>query len=61
MTAVSVSLFILWIFSLWLLLIKRRSLGGFLLLEPFALTSGMVLFFVLSLASLLFLRLLLAD
>ena len=61
MTAVAVSLFILWIFSLWLLLIKRRFLGGFLLLEPFALTSGTVLFFVLSLASLLFLRLLLAD
>lgn len=61
MTVVAASLLILWIFSLWLLLIKRRSLGSFLLPEPFALTGGTVLFFVLSLASLLLLRLLLAD
>ena len=62
MKAVAVSLFILWTFSLWLLLIKkRRSLASLLPLEPFALTSGTVIFFVLSLVSLLFLRLLLTD
>jgi len=61
MTIVAASLFVLWIFSLWLLLVKRGALTNFLPLEPFTLTSGTVLFFVLSLASLLFLRLLLAD
>jgi hypothetical protein len=59
MAVVALTLFILWIFSLWLLVAEQRRPNGLLLLEPLALTSGALLFFVLSLASLLFLRLLL--
>jgi hypothetical protein len=61
MEVVALSLLILWIFSLWLLLVERRSPHKFLILKPFALTSGTVLFFVLTLASLLFIRLLLEN
>lgn len=58
MAVVALTLFILWIFSLWLLVAERRRLGGTLLFEPLALTSGVVLFCLLSFASFLLLRLL---
>ena len=61
MAAVALTLFILWIFSLWLLAVERQRPVETLLLHPLALMSGIVLFTVLSLASLLFLQLLLAD
>jgi hypothetical protein len=58
---VTLTLFLLWLLSLWLLVVERRRPGGVLLLQPFALMSGTLLFFLLSLAGILFLRLLLAD
>ncbi len=58
MTIVAITLFSLWILSLWLLLAARRRHGNFFLFEPLALTSGTLFFFVLSVASLLLLRLL---
>ena len=61
MSVVALTLIILWIFSLWLLMVERRQLLGSRLLHSLALMSGTLLFFMLSLASLLFLRLLLAD
>ncbi len=61
MQMVALTLFLLWLLSLWLLVVERRRPGGALLLQPLALMSGTVLFFVLSLAGVLFLRLLLAD
>lgn len=59
MAVVALSLLILWIFSLWLLIVERHPSRKLVLLKPFALTSSTVLFFVLTLACLLFLRLLL--
>ncbi len=61
MQIVALTLFLLWLLSLWLLVVARRRPGGALLLQPLALMSGTLLFFVLSLAGVLFLRLLLAD
>ncbi len=61
MQIVALTLFLLWLLSLWLLVVERRRPGGALLLQPLALMSGTLLFFVLSLAGVLFLRLLLAD
>jgi hypothetical protein len=61
MAAVALTLFILWICSLWLLLIERHRPVGLLLLQPLVLMSGLLLFSILSLASLLLLWLLLAD
>jgi hypothetical protein len=61
MAVIALSLLTLWIFSLWLLLVERRSPRKLLILKPFALTSGTILFFVLTLASLLFIRLLLDN
>ncbi len=61
MQIVALTLFLLWLLSLWLLVVARRRPGGALLLQPLALMSGTLLFFVLSLAGALFLRLLLAD
>lgn len=61
MQVVALTLFLLWILSLWLLLVERRRPAGTLLLQPLALMSGTLLFFILSLAALMFLRLLLAD
>jgi hypothetical protein len=58
---VALTLFILWILSLWLLLAERRRPAGSLLPQPLALMSGTLLFFILSLAGILFFRLLLAD
>lgn len=58
MAAVALTLFILWIFSLWLLVAEQKRPNGIVLLEPLAVTSGMLLFFILSMASLLFLCLL---
>jgi hypothetical protein len=58
---VALTLFLLWILSLWLLLVERRRPAGTLLLQPLASMSGTLLFFILSLAALLFLRLLFAD
>jgi len=59
--AVALSLLILWAFSLWFLLIERYSLRKLFFLEPLAVTNGTVLFFILTLASLLFIRLLFKD
>lgn len=61
MQIVALTLFLLWLLSLWLLVVERRRAGGVLLLQPLALMSGTLLFFLLSLAGILFLRLLLAD
>lgn len=61
MQVVALTLFLLWILSLWLLLVGRRRPGGSFLVRPLALLSGTLLFLVLSLAGLLFLRLLIAD
>jgi hypothetical protein len=58
---VALTLFLLWLMSLWLLVVERRRPGGTLLLQPLALMSGTLLFFLLSLVSLVFLRLLFAD
>jgi hypothetical protein len=61
MTVVALTLFILWIFSLWLFVVEQRRPNGLIFLESLALTSGMLLFFILSVASLLFLCLLFAN
>jgi len=61
MRLVALTLFLLWLLSLWLLIVERHRSGGVLLLQPLALMSGTLLFFLLSLAGILFLRLLLAD
>lgn len=61
MAVVALTLFVLWIFSLWLFVAEQRRPNGLVLLESLALTSGMLLFFVLSVASLLFLCLLFAP
>jgi hypothetical protein len=58
---VTLTLFILWILSLWLLLLEQRQLGKVRSLYPLSLMSGTLLFFLLSLIGLLYLRLLLAD
>jgi hypothetical protein len=56
---VAITLIILWILSLWALLIGRHRPAGLFWLGPFALLSGMLLFFVLSLAGIVFFPLLL--
>lgn len=61
MQLVALTLIILWGLSLWLLVVERRRPTDGLLLQPLALMSGTVLFFVLSVAGLLFLRMLIAD
>jgi hypothetical protein len=61
MTVVALTFFILWIFSLWLFVAEQRRPNDLILLESLALTSGMLLFFVLSLTSLLFLCLLFVN
>jgi len=61
MRLVALTLFLLWLLSLWLLIVERHRSGGVLLLQPLALMSGTLLFFLLSLAGILFLRLLLTD
>jgi hypothetical protein len=58
---VALTFTILWGLSLWLLVVERRRPTSALLLQPLALMSGTVLFFVLSVVGLLFLRLLMAD
>ncbi len=58
MAVVALSLFILWIFSLWLLVAEQRRPHNLRLFAPLAITSGALLFCMLSIASLLFLRLL---
>ena len=61
MQLVALTLAILWILSLWLLVVERRRPTSALLLRRLTVMSGTLLFFVLSLAGLLFLRLLIAD
>jgi hypothetical protein len=61
MPVIALTLAILWIFSLWLLVVERRQPLGSLLLHPLVLMSGTLLFFTLSLAGILFLCLLFAD
>jgi hypothetical protein len=58
---VTLTFLILWVFSLWLLLLERRRAGKVWSLHPLPLMGGTLLFFLLSLAGLLYLRLLLAD
>ncbi len=58
MAVVAITLLSLWILSLWLLLVVQRRRGSVVLFAPLALTSGTLFFFVLSVASLLLLRLL---
>lgn len=64
MSPVALTLAILWVFGLWLLLVeqhrpKRRLRSRSL--TSLGLVSGTLLFFILSLTGLLFLRLLIAD
>lgn len=61
MQAVVLTFFILWLLSLWLLVIGRRRSVRLQALHPLPLVSSTLLFFVLSLAGILFLRLLLAE
>lgn len=61
MLIVALTFIILWGLSFWLLMVERRRPTSALLLQPLALMSGTVLFFVLSVTGLLFLRLLMAD
>ena len=64
MSAVALTLFILWMLSLWLLLTKRQQLRHALLsrsLMHLGIISGALLFFVLTLTALAFLRLLIVD
>ena len=64
MSAVALTLIILWILSLLLLLTKRQELRRALLsrsLLHLGVMSGVLLFFVLSLTALVFLRLLITD
>ena len=61
MLIVALTFIILWGLSLWLLVVERRRPTNVLLLQPLALMSGTVLFFVLSVTGLLLLRLLIAD
>jgi len=58
---VALTFIILWGLSFWLLMVERRRPISALLLQPLALMSGTVLFFVLSVTGLLLLRLLIAD
>jgi hypothetical protein len=64
MSAIALTLFILWMLSLWLLLTKRQALRQVVLSRPLVqlgIISGTILFFVLSLSALIFLRLLLIE
>jgi hypothetical protein len=64
MSAIALTLFILWTLSLWLLLSKRQQLRRVLLSRSFAhlgIISGVLLFFILTLTALAFLRLLISD
>jgi len=64
MSPVGLTLAILWIFSLWLLLVEQHRLRRRVLsrsLTALGLVSGVLLFFILSLSGLLLLRLLIAD
>ena len=64
MSAVALTLFILWVLSLWLLLTKRQQLRHVFLsrlLLHLGIISGTILFLVLSLTALVFLRLLVSD
>lgn len=64
MSAVALTLLTLWILSLWLLLTFRQPLRYMLLsrlLLRLGIISGTVLFLVLSLTALVFLRLLVTD
>ena len=64
MSAVALTLFILWMLSLWLLLTKRQQLRHAFFSRSLAhlgIISGALLFFVLTLTALAFLRLLIVD
>jgi hypothetical protein len=64
MSVVALTLFILWVLSLWLLLTKRQQFRHVLLSRPLlhlGIISGTILFLVLSLTALVFLRLLVSD
>ena len=64
MPIVALTLTIVWIFSLWLLLLEQNRPQRVLLSGSVAylgIMSGTILFLILSLTSLVFLRLMLAD
>jgi len=64
MSVVALTLFILWVLSLWLLLTKRQQFRHALVSRPplhLGIISGTILFLVLSLTALVFLRLLVSD
>lgn len=64
MSAIALTLLILWILSLWLLLTKRHALRQIVMsrsLVHLGIISGTILLLVLSLTALVFLRLLLVD
>ena len=64
MSVVALTLIILWVLSLWLLLTKRHQFRHALVSRPLlhlGIISGTILFLVLSLTALVFLRLLVND
>lgn len=64
MSAIALTLFILWVLSLWLLLTKQQPFRHAVLsrsLVHLGLMSGTILFLVLSLSALVFLRFLIVD
>ena len=64
MSIVALTLIIVWILSLWLLLVEQGRPRTILLYGPVAylgIISGTILFLILSLTSLAFLRLVIAD
>lgn len=64
MSAMALTLFILWVLSLWLLLTRRQAVRRAVLsrsLVHLGIISGTILFLVLSLTALVFLRLLVSD
>lgn len=64
MSIVALTLTIVWIFSLWLLLVEQGRPRTILFsgsLAHLGIMSGVILFLILSLTSLIFLRLIIAD
>ncbi len=58
MQLIALILFIVWIFSLWLLVTERRWFPTRKILRPLALLGGILLFVILSLTGLVFLQIL---
>ena len=60
MQAIALTLFIVWIFSLWLLVAERRPLP-WLSFQPASLLGGILFFIIVSMTGILFLFLLVAG